>query len=218
VSICDPAPECLAAELSERLRSPARQIRGPDSFVSQLSYGRHRGPASSSSRAAAVAILLYPYNGGWRVPFTLRPRTLAAHGGQVSLPGGAVDPGETDQRCALRELHEELGVPVEQVRPLGCLSPIYVYRSDFRVQPFVLMASEAPRFQPNPAEVEQLLEIPVAHLCDRRSYSTLWVVRQSLRFEAPCIRFREHRIWGATAKIVADFLVRTRDLFAPADR
>ena len=215
MTVPNPPPNALAIELRARLRWPAPKIPAASSFAPQLNYGRHRGPAWSGSRAAAVSVLLYPHQGRWHIPFTLRPRTLTAHGGQVSLPGGAVDPGETVQQCALRELEEELGIAAAPDHIAGSLSPIYVYRSDFHVQPLVVMADRRPDFRPNPAEVDQLLEVPVAELFEARSYSTLWVVRRSLRFEAPCIRFNEHRIWGATAKILADFLARTRDLFAP---
>lgn len=209
---CRPDPESLVQALSDRLAS-RRPTEPAYRFVTQLAYGRHRGPAPPDARPAAVAILLYPSGGQWHTPFTLRPRTLTAHAGQISLPGGAVDSGESEEACALRELTEEIGVTPSEVRVAGRLSPVYVFRTGFRVQPFVLVAPETPQFDPNPDEVEQLLEVPLAHLFDQGQFSSLWITRQFLRFQAPCICFHHHRIWGATAQIIGDFLTQARGLW-----
>jgi 8-oxo-dGTP pyrophosphatase MutT (NUDIX family) len=158
--------------------------------------------------------LLYPKNGQWLIPFTLRPRTLSAHAGQISLPGGAADPGESDQSCALRELHEEIGVGEESLRVLGRLSRVYVYRSDFVVRPFVVLSRTTPVFELNAAEVEQLLEIPVEQLFESERYGDLEIVYHRLHFQAPCISFGCHRIWGATLKVMGEFLDLTEEIFA----
>jgi len=199
--------------LTQRLNSPPRRVAKRFRFAPQLSYGRHRGPAPPQSRAAAVVLLVYPRDGRWFIPFTLRPLTLSAHAGQVSLPGGTVDVGESAEICGLRELQEEIGVQAAQVSILGTLSPIYVHRSGFLVRPLVAVSLETPEFHPNPAEVEQLLEIPVEDLLDDSRYGRMWVVRSSLRYETPCFDFASHRVWGATLKIVGEFLDLGHDLF-----
>jgi hypothetical protein len=96
---------------------------------------------------------------------------------------------------------------------LGALSPIYVYRSGFLVQPFVAVASETPAFELSPAEVEQLLEIPLEQLSDASHYGRMWIERKSLRYETPCFRCGDHFIWGATLKILGEFLDLAHDLF-----
>jgi 8-oxo-dGTP pyrophosphatase MutT (NUDIX family) len=206
----DRLADAVQMRLQEPLRRPDRRFR----FVPQLSYGRHRGPAPSDSRPAAVALLLYPRNGRWCIPFTLRPRTMSTHAGQISLPGGATDPGESAMACVVRELQEEIGVAPEQVRVLGSLSPTYVYGSGFLVRPFVLLAAQTPTFQLNPEEVEELLEIPVSQLFDPARYGRLWIVRRMLRFETPCISHEHHRIWGATLKVLGEFLDLSENVFA----
>src|SRR5687768_9711616 len=110
----------LPARLSQLLREgtlPGRAAQAK--FEPQLSYGRHFGPAPDNARLAAVMILLFPDGEDWRLPLVLRPVSLTAHGGQIGLPGGAVDPGESSDQAALRELTEELGVGAEGVELLG---------------------------------------------------------------------------------------------------
>ena len=125
-------PERLAAELSRGRVSPRRDSestslgetrprasRDGRRFAPELSYGRHFGPAPSTARPAAVIALLVRRAGRWHIPLTVRQAALGRHGGQISLPGGAVEPGESTAQAAERELAEELGVrePVELRRP-----------------------------------------------------------------------------------------------------
>jgi 8-oxo-dGTP pyrophosphatase MutT (NUDIX family) len=114
----------------------------------------------------------------------------------------------------LRELEEEIGVPANQVSILGSLSPIYVYRSQFLVRPLVAIARQTVQFRPDSAEVEQLLEVPVDQLLDVSNYGPMWIVRNSLRYQTPCFQHEGHRIWGATLKVVGEFLDVAFDVFA----
>ncbi len=92
-------------------------------------------------------ILLYPIAGAgqqatWHLPLTRRTEHLLDHAGQISLPGGAVEPGEPSQRAVLRELDEELGIPAAGIEMLGQLSPIYLFRSNFLIQPWLAACQE----------------------------------------------------------------------------
>ena len=88
-------------------------------------------------------LLLYRHGNRWHLPLTERPAALLHHGGQISLPGGAIDPGESPADAALRELREELGVD-GQIELLGQLADCYVFASDFRVTPWLAVAHFAP--------------------------------------------------------------------------
>ena len=101
----------------------------------------------ATARRAAALMLLYPHPDGPRMALTLRRDDLPHHAGQVSLPGGAIDPGEDDLGGALREAHEEIGIEPSHVRVLGSLSTLWVNVSNFVVRPFVGVTDARPEFQ-----------------------------------------------------------------------
>src|SRR6187455_3398664 len=97
-------------------------------------------------RHAAALLLLYPHDGQWHVPLTLRGSTLRHHTGQVSLPGGRLDRGESVEAAALREAHEEIGVAPEAVEVLGSLTPLPIAVSGHLLHPVVGVARARPAF------------------------------------------------------------------------
>src|SRR5262245_56224704 len=103
----------------------------------RLAYGRHHGPIPDDARRAAGLVALLPAAAGWCIPAILRPKTMKAHAGQVSLPGGLIESDETVAQTALREFEEELGAPTGGLRVIGRLTPIYVFVSGFEVTPLV---------------------------------------------------------------------------------
>ena len=110
-------------------------------------------------RHAAVAIVVVEGGDGPAILLTLRPDRMGRHAGQYALPGGKVDPGETDVDAAFRELHEELGLDLPAQALLGRLDD-YPTRSGFRVRPFVLWGGEDPALTPAPDEVAKVFRIP----------------------------------------------------------
>lgn len=194
--------EALVARLAGALPGPAAQRQ----FETELSYGRHCGPALVDARAAAVAILLYRHGEEWLLPLTVRPSTMRWHAGQVSLPGGAVEMGESTREAAVRELQEELGVSPAKVTPLGALSPVYLFNSNFVVTPWVMATDARPEFTASALEVAELLEVPLAYLLDPRHIGTHQRSHRGLTFSAPHWLFESHRIWGATSMILAELV------------
>lgn len=171
----------------------------------QLTYGRHRGPAPPSARTAAVLILLFERHGRWHLPLIVRPDTMAFHRGQISLPGGLIERGETAEAAAVRELTEELG-PQRGVRLLGPLAESYVFASDTLVSPWVGIVTVAPHWVPNPSEVCRVIELPLDVLWDEVRIEQMMVRRGGLAFSAPCYAVGQDRIWGATAVILGEFV------------
>ncbi len=134
-------------------------------WVPELSYGRHRGPSRPQSRMAAVAVTLYHCpKQGWVIPLTLRPLNLQHHGGQVCLPGGHVEAGETMFDAAFREFREELGVDAKVKTICGQLSPQFVYASDNLVHPVVALIENPGPWDPDPVEVAQVITLPLTQL------------------------------------------------------
>jgi 8-oxo-dGTP pyrophosphatase MutT (NUDIX family) len=191
--------------LARRLREPLPGVMGQRSMAPELAYGRHRGPCERGSRDASVLLLVHPSDHGWIVPTMVRPATMKVHAGQVCLPGGIVEPGETAEETALREFEEELGASAVEMRILGRLTSVCVYVSRSIITPFVAVAHSPMVWIPNPSEVARIVDLPVRCLLDPACRGQHTIERRGLRFEAPHFQVGEHRIWGATAMILAEF-------------
>jgi 8-oxo-dGTP pyrophosphatase MutT (NUDIX family) len=202
--------EKLAERLTYAIAAlPPRRDRARQ-LAPELAYGRHRGPAFATTRRAAVAISILKRNdGSFFVPLTTRPKSLKHHGGQVSLPGGKVEIGESDLQAAQREFHEELGVSIEHATHCGSLPPIYVYASDNLVSPIVLVGA-APQvsWEPDLLEVDRVIELPLEVLKSKRSLVRVTrkraITTGEFKLRTPAIRYNEHRIWGATAMLLME--------------
>ncbi|MEZ6070392.1 MAG: CoA pyrophosphatase [Pirellulales bacterium] len=195
-------PDLLANRLCGTLPGRLAQSR----LEPPATGGRHF-IIPEDARAAAVMVLLYRDDDGqWRLPLTLRPTTLPDHAGQISLPGGLIESGESPYEAALRELEEELGVGAAGITPLGQLSPLYVAVSNFAVVPWVATIAVPPALTPNPAEVAEVLEPRLAHLLDPANVAAGQFESHGFTVEAPCFMWQGHRIWGATSMILAELV------------
>ncbi len=196
----------IVDRLTQRLAGPLPGWWVQAAFQPELSFGRHFGPPPATARSAAVLVLLYPHEGRWYLPLTLRPETLSDHPGQISLPGGSIQLGETAEEAALRELHEELGVRRDEVRVLGELSPIYLFNSNYRVSSWLAVATARPAWEPHAAEVAELIELPLAHLLDPANHVARTRVHYGIRSSCPGVLFGRHHIWGATSLVLAEVM------------
>lgn len=162
---------------------------------------------SRDCRRASVLLLLYPHRAELYTVLTVRPHHLPAHPGQVSFPGGSRD-DETESvvDTALREAYEEVGVLPAQVEPLGRLTHIYIPPSHFCMQIVVGYTCHRPQWHINPAEVSELLEVPLRHFLDRHNWqSEMMTIRGEAR-RIPFFAISEHKVWGATAMALAEFV------------
>ncbi len=194
-------PDWLATRLKGPMPGRTAQCR----FEPEYCFGRHYAPPPADARRAAVLVLLYPHQGHWHLPLTVRPDTLPDHAGQVSFPGGLIERGEESHEAALRELQEELGVTTEGVVLLGQLTPLYLFVSNFSVIPWVAAVSQRPAMSPNPDEVAELIELPLAHLLDPRNVGEHQRVQNGLTYRAPHFAWGAHHIWGATSMMLSEF-------------
>jgi 8-oxo-dGTP pyrophosphatase MutT (NUDIX family) len=169
---------------------------------------------ATSWREAAVLILLFEDQGQAHFPLILRVDGPGVHAGQVSLPGGAREPGESLEACALRETMEETGVETGCIQLIRELSPLQVPPSRFTVHPFVGVASQRPVFRPAPSEVVEIMTPSIHELLDPASRSKEMMNIRGKDWLIPCYRLAGHRVWGATAMILAELsamLSQTRD-------
>lgn len=172
----------------------------------QYAYGRHRGPAPRQAHPAAVMLTLYPdAQGGWSIPLTLRPPQMIDHAGQVSLPGGRSEKGETVWQTACREYGEELGCNTSYLQPVGQLKSLYVYASRHVVTPILSVCTEPTTFQPNPEEVAELLFLPLSQLMQLDAIKVGVMKRGTATFNAPGFWVDRHFVWGATAMVLGEF-------------
>ena len=160
----------------------------------------------STARRAAALVLLYPGEHGPSFPLTVRHADLPHHPGQISLPGGALDPGEDPAAGALRETHEEIGIHTRDVRLIGPLSSLWVIVSNFIVQPYIGIADARPEFRAHPGEVSELIEAPVSALTDPASVATEQRVRDGLLIRYPYFDVEGHHVWGATAMMLGELV------------
>jgi 8-oxo-dGTP pyrophosphatase MutT (NUDIX family) len=158
------------------------------------------------ARHAAGLLLLYPVDGEATTLLTERPATLDRHGGQVSLPGGAVEPGETFEQTALREAHEEVGLDPSFVRTLGPLTPVDIPVSGFRLHPIAAVAGRRPRLSPSDREVARLLDIPLRALAHPEAVAWRALARDGQTVHIPAFLMSGVEIWGATAMVLAELL------------
>jgi 8-oxo-dGTP pyrophosphatase MutT (NUDIX family) len=164
------------------------------------------GEFPSDARIAAGLLLLYPGERGVSLPLTVRASHLKRHAGQISLPGGATDEGETPTQAALREAYEEIGVDPARIRILGQLTPVYVLVSGFTLHPIVGITDERPEFAPAAHEVEEVIEVSIEDLQDASNIRRGTRTREGIAIEYPYFDLRGNHVWGATAMILGELI------------
>lgn len=174
----------------------------------RVGWDPHRFP--DGLREGAALLLVYPIDGNPHVLLTVRGSTLRKHTGQVSFPGGSVDPNESFESAALREASEEVGVAPASVRVLGRLTPLHIPVSGFRLHPVVGIVDARPDFVAAEWEVARILEVPIDVLHDpehiRRETQTREAMGKSYDVEIPYFAVEGFKVWGATAMALAEFL------------
>lgn len=197
-----------AAQLRNQLSSDQGLLHrhmGRKRFSPSLSYGRHFGPPAPTAKQAAVMVMLEVSESGWTIPLTERPKHLPDHPGQISLPGGRVEVGESHFEAACREFSEELGTTAFPGEYVGELQSIYVYNSDYFVRPFVAVCNQRISYVPCEREVERVIHLPIEHLLDDNRLSQQEFRRGKASWYSNTIHYDDALIWGATAIILGEF-------------
>lgn len=161
---------------------------------------------SDTAHPSSVLIPIYPdLNQKLQVVLTLRSDNIR-HAGQISFPGGRQENCESLKETALRELHEEVGIPGSIVKTAGPITPLYLHRTDNQITPYVGFLDKKPKLIPNPIEVSEIVTAELdALLSDKHKKKETWDMPKS-SFDVPFWDIHDVPLWGATAMIMSEFL------------
>jgi 8-oxo-dGTP pyrophosphatase MutT (NUDIX family) len=199
-----------------RLGGPAPWSRPEDGtpFALDAVVGaiRSRPPAADAlplfpgARPSAVLVALHDGPRGAEVVLTRRSQALRSHRGEISFPGGRLDPGETPERGALREADEEVALAPAAVELVGRLTTLATVVSRSHIVPVVGRLRARPTLRPAVAEVERILHVPLRDLADPAAFREERWGERELERSIFFFELEDETIWGATARILVDLL------------
>ena len=200
----DPFIQNLKEKLTQPL--PGRNAQLKMAHVTRRQYVI----APDNARQAAVMATLFPKNEEWHVVLIERnANDRDHHGGQISFPGGKVEPADTSLlHTALRETEEEVGIAQQKVNVLGGLSELYIPVSNFQVHPFIGFLDHQPAYTIQEEEVHQVIEVPLSHF---QNPATLQIkdvrINKHLSLKnVPYFDVKGKVLWGATAMMMSELM------------
>lgn len=195
-------------QLREKLQLPLPGLPAQLKMAHAIRHLHRETPPEA--RAAGVLAALFPKNEEWHVIFIERPKNdNDRHGGQISFPGGKVEPSDTSMLdTALRETEEEIGVPRSAVQVLGGLTSLYIPVSNFHVHPFVGYLEAPPNYILQEEEVGGVVEVPLSYFQNpgiRRATDMRVSPLLTLK-NVPYFDVEGKVLWGATAMMMSELL------------
>ena len=200
----------LTYRLTQPLPGPMAhdQMRAKPAGAFRPKFEHHVPPKPGS-----VLILLYPDGNRIKFPLTQRADYQGTHGGQISLPGGKAELGESHVDTALRECEEEIGVSRDTIKVIGRLSDFFVIPSNFIVIPVVGISSSKPLFKADPVEVVKILEGDIADLMGDDAIQEREILAAKLYpMLAPHFEIGGEVVWGATAMMLNELRTILREI------
>jgi 8-oxo-dGTP pyrophosphatase MutT (NUDIX family) len=160
----------------------------------------------NNPRKSAVMMLFYPKGGEAHFVLIKRNAYPGIHSSQISFPGGKAEPNDvTLAETALRETFEEIGVVPYQINVIMPFTQVYIPPSNFLVVPYLGIAESVLHFNPNPAEVAEIIEVPLdVFLDDGIVVATEMQTSYMQTINTPAFKVGEHIVWGATAMMLSE--------------
>jgi len=162
-------------------------------------------PGAVVAAPSAVLVGLFEESGETRVLLTRRSAQLRTHRGQVSFPGGRIEPGESALAAAVREAVEEVGLEPSSVTPVALLAPAVAFASGAPITPVVATLPGRPVLAPNPAEVERAFDASLADLA-ASYWEERWMQTGRPTFSVHFFEVAGETVWGATARMLVELL------------
>ena len=166
---------------------------------------RYKYIGKKASTPAAVLILLYPIEDKWHFFLTKRTNNVEHHKGQISLPGGMLEKGESHKEAAIRETFEELGVQSRDINIIGPLTPLYIPISNFKIFPFVGWLKSAPKLNIQSKEVSKVFSPSIYSLTDPKTKKIKDSILLGQKVQIPFFNLKNEVVWGATSMILSEF-------------
>lgn len=208
-------PESFPNRLREAVTQPLKDWQRLYEAFSPLDVetgermARRIPPPDGDTRRAAVLIPVLLDPEGVEIVYTVRKGHLNDHAGQISFPGGSLEPADNSLLdCALREAEEEIDLSPDLVEVIGELEEMYIPPSNFRVSPYVGLLPHRAEFVIDPREVEEVFTAPLADLLAPRAFQRVVWNRDGRDYEVPVFAVEGYEVWGATAAMTAALLSR----------
>lgn len=165
------------------------------------------GGGEKGYRHAGVLLPLLEEGGVCKVLFTLRTHRVEHHKGQISFPGGKVEEGDASiEETVLRETHEEIGLSDKDIEILGRIDDAITLVSSYVIHPLVGWVTSLDNLTINRAEVKQIIKAPLSLFCEGCSRKRYAVAYEGVTYETSAYAYGEHVIWGATARVMDNFM------------
>ena len=157
-------------------------------------------------KKAAVMMLVFPKNGKAHLVLIQRNSYKGVHSSQIAFPGGKVEADDLSYEfTALRETHEEIGIPTEIIEIIRPFSQVYIPPSNFMVYPFLGLSNTELEFNPSEREVFKIIELPLdILLADETVVNQTMATSYSESIDVPSFKIEEHYVWGATAMMLSE--------------
>jgi 8-oxo-dGTP pyrophosphatase MutT (NUDIX family) len=204
----------LAALAAQGQRGPVPEGIGPDHVLGPSVFVNESTPPANRVVNAAVLAVLFEEEGEARLIFTRRSTALRSHRGEVSFPGGRIDPGEDPPTAALREAYEEIALDPSRVTPQGWIHPVVTVVTGSLIMPIVATTPSRPHVVASPAEVERVFDVSLRDLADLENFhEEHWRIAgrpipgsADGSFTVWFFEVEGEMIWGATARMIHELL------------
>lgn len=197
----------LSVSKIEKVALPAQasQFKMSPPFREQL-IEKYKERMKDAKRAGVMALFYPDIKSETKLALILRKTYKGVHSAQIGFPGGKVEPNDISlEATALRETHEEIGVPTQQIEVLKQLTEVYIPPSNFYVQPYLGISKATPEFVKQEEEVEAIVEVSLSHFMDDNVVVTSEVpTSYDRKVEVPAFELNGHIVWGATAMMLSE--------------